>query len=102
VCTHPMFHMHGVFLMLMTTLQGKTDLCFSFISGTGVLTQGLVLGRLYHLRHTPSPFCFSLLFSEDCLLVPQLAIDYDPPISTFQVTGIKDMYYHAHLVNLFS
>jgi hypothetical protein len=55
----------------------------------GLREHMLVKQALYHLSHTPRPFCFSLFFK----IGP--ASDCDPPTFASQVAGIIDVSYHA-------
>jgi hypothetical protein len=47
---------------------------------------------LYHLSHTPSPFCFIRLGS---LVGAQAGPDHHPPIYTFHVAGVTGAHHHA-------
>jgi hypothetical protein len=43
---------------------------------------------LYHLDHTPSPFCFSYFLDRVSCFLCRLALDHDPPTYAFCIAGI--------------
>jgi hypothetical protein len=46
--------------------------------------------------HLPSPFVLNLFFTYSLVLLPELDLDYDLPISVSQVYGTIGMSYHTY------
>jgi hypothetical protein len=72
---------------------------FYFFDSTGIWTQSLELVKqaLYHLSHTPGPFCFSCFLNRDSNF-GQADLDYDPSSYTSHIVGITGKCFHTQLL----
>jgi hypothetical protein len=71
-----------------------------FFCSIGVLTQGLMISRwvLYHLSHTPSPFCCGYFFEMGSCIYALANLNCDPPTYVSCTGGVAGTPHHAYLL----